>query len=92
MLLQEPAVPGNHPGRRLELRRHRVGAADSLAEAGDPEQVVAHGAACLAEVVEDACLDVLRRVGREQRPHADGELVLSPEAERELLIGEDCLR
>ena len=82
MLLEEPAMPGNHPGRRLELRRHGVGPADSLAESRHPEQVVSHGAAGLAEVVEDARLDLLRRVGGEERPHADGELVLAPQTER----------
>ena len=53
-----------------------------------PEQIVADRAARLAEVVEDARLDLLRRVGWEQRPHADRELVLPPQTEREFLIGE----
>ena len=71
VLLQQPAMLGDHPGGGLELRRHRVGAADALAESRRPEQVVADGLARLAEVVEDARLDLLRRVGREHRPHAD---------------------
>ena len=88
MLLQQPAVPGNHPGGRLEERGHGICAADSLAESRHPEQVVAHRPAGLAEVVEHARLDLLRRVGREERPHADGELVPAPEPERELLVRE----
>ena len=71
VLLQQPAMLGDHPGGGLELRRHRIGAADALAESGRPEQVVADRLARLAEVVEDARLDVLRRVGREDGPHAD---------------------
>ena len=81
-------MSGNHPGGRLEERGHGIGPADSLAEPRHPEQVVSDCAARLAEVVEDARFDILRRVGGEERPHADGELVLAPEPERVLLVRE----
>ena len=81
-------MPGNHPGGRLEERGHGIGTADSLAEPCHSEQIVSHCTARLTEVVEDARLDFLRRVGGEERPHADGELVLAPEPERVLLVRE----
>ena len=79
-------MPGNHPGGRLEQRGHGIGPADSLAESRHPEQIVSHRPARLAEVVEHARLDLLRRVGREEWSHADGELVPAPEPERVLLV------
>jgi len=77
---------GDHPCRRLEHGRRRVCAADSLAEPRHPEQVVSHCPAGLTEVVEHPRLDLLRRIRREERPHANGEPVLSPELERVLLV------
>src|SRR5438093_10487442 len=86
MLLEEPAMFRDHPSRRLELWRHRVGAADPLAESGNAEQVVANRAAGLTEVVAEARFDILGRVRGKQRPRADGQLVLTPQLQRKLLI------
>src|SRR4029453_6577949 len=86
VLLQQPAVLGDHSRRWIELGRHRIGSADTLPETGDAEQVITHGATALAEVIEDSCLDLLRCIGWEQWPHPNGELVFPPEAPGELLI------
>src|SRR5688572_25603838 len=88
MLLQEPSVPGDHAGRRFELRGSGISAAYPLAKTSNSKKVVADRAAGLTEIVEDAGLDLLRRVRRKKRPHPHGEPVLAPKPECVLLIRE----
>jgi hypothetical protein len=85
-------VSGDDARGRLELRRRGVRAADPFAEAGHPEQIVADGAAALAEVVPDPSLGLAGRIGREQRTHADRQPVLAPQPQRVLLIVEVARR
>src|SRR5438874_237007 len=86
MLLEQPSVFSDDARRGLELWRHGVVAGDSFAEPGNSEQIVAHGAARLAEVVRDPRFCFLRRIRRKEWPHANSQLVLTPEFERVLLI------
>ena len=60
MLLEHPAVFGNHPGSGFELGGSGVVAADAFTESGYAEQIVPHGTPALAEVVGDASFDILR--------------------------------
>ena len=86
VLLQQPAVPGNHPAvgsNSVTSDRCRRCARRT----GRAEQVVADGLAHLAEVVEDPRLDLLRRVGGEHGPHPHRQLSLRRQ-QREFLIGE----
>src|SRR5688572_21958291 len=79
MLLKQPAMSGDQPRCRFELRRGRVISTDPLSKTSHSKEVVAYCAASLAEVVRDARLNVLRGVCGKQRPHADGQLIFPPE-------------